>query len=68
MLYGVKGGARHRVGVPGRQEGYADMVRHALVVGANAVVGMRYNASEVVSQGSALEVLCSGTAVVEPIP
>jgi uncharacterized protein YbjQ (UPF0145 family) len=33
-------------------------------LGANAIVGMKYDASEVVSKGSATEVLCYGTAVV----
>jgi uncharacterized protein YbjQ (UPF0145 family) len=33
-------------------------------MGANAVVGFHYDASEVVSKGSATEVLCYGTAVV----
>ena len=33
-------------------------------LGANAVVGLRYDASEVVSKMSATEVLCYGTAVV----
>ena len=33
-------------------------------VGANAIVGVRYDAAEVVSAGSATEVLCYGTAVV----
>ena len=40
------------------------MLEHAREVGANAIVGMRYDAAEVVSQGSATEVLCYGTAVV----
>ncbi len=40
------------------------MLRHAEGVGANAIVGVRYDASEVVSAGSATEVLCYGTAVV----
>ena len=32
-------------------------------LGANAILGVRYDASEVVSKGSATEVLCYGTAV-----
>lgn len=44
------------------------MLRHAWELGANAVVGVRYDASEVVGRGSATEVLCYGTAVViEPV-
>jgi uncharacterized protein YbjQ (UPF0145 family) len=38
------------------------MIQHALDVGANAVVGVRYDASDVVN--SATEVLCYGTAVI----
>lgn len=47
-----------------RQQAYDLCLQHAREVGANAIVGMRYDASEVVSQGSATEVLCYGTAVV----
>jgi uncharacterized protein YbjQ (UPF0145 family) len=47
-----------------RQEAYNRLIKHAQEVGANAVVGLRYDASEVVSNGSATEVLCYGTAVV----
>jgi uncharacterized protein YbjQ (UPF0145 family) len=47
-----------------RQTAYNEMVQHAAQIGANAVVGVRYDAAEVVSKGSATEVLCYGTAVV----
>ena len=47
-----------------RQTAYDEMVAHAAEIGANAIVGVRYDASEVVSKGSATEVLCYGTAVV----
>lgn len=47
-----------------RQQAYEVCLQHAREVGANAIVGMRYDTSEVVSQGSATEVLCYGTAVV----
>jgi uncharacterized protein YbjQ (UPF0145 family) len=47
-----------------RQTAYDEMVAHAKQLGANAIVGVRYDASEVVSKGSATEVLCYGTAVV----
>src|SRR6185295_11853688 len=46
-----------------RQTAYDEMVQHAQQMGANAIVGVRYDASEVVSKGSATEVLCYGTAV-----
>lgn len=47
-----------------RQQAYELLLIHAREMGANAIVGMRYDASEVVSRGSATEVLCYGTAVV----
>lgn len=51
-----------------RGHAYDLMIEHARQVGANAIVGMRYDASEVVSKGSATEVLCYGTAVlIEPL-
>ena len=45
-----------------RTEAYELMVRHAEQMGANAVIGMRYDANEV-AQG-VTEVLAYGTAVV----
>jgi uncharacterized protein YbjQ (UPF0145 family) len=49
-----------------RAEAFEMMVNHAVERGANAVIGVRYDATEVI-QG-ATEVLCYGTAVlVEPI-
>jgi uncharacterized protein YbjQ (UPF0145 family) len=45
-----------------RQEAFDIMLKHAAEVGANAVVGMRYDANEV-AQG-VTEVLAYGTAVV----
>ncbi len=48
-----------------RAEAFDMMVEHAVDVGANAIVGVRYDATEVL-QG-VTEVLCYGTAViVEP--
>ena len=47
-----------------RQQAFDAMLRHAEALGANAIVGVRYDASEVVSKGSATEVLCYGTAVI----
>ena len=47
-----------------REQAFEAMLTHAKQLGANAVVGVRYDASEVVSKGSATEVLCYGTAVV----
>ena len=45
-----------------RSDSYELMLRHAQELGANAVVGVRYDANEVM-QG-VTEVLCYGTAVV----
>ena len=45
-----------------RIEAFDIMIRHASQVGANAIIGMRYDANEV-AQGIT-EVLCYGTAVV----
>jgi uncharacterized protein YbjQ (UPF0145 family) len=45
-----------------RQEAFDIMLQHAAEVGANGVIGMRYDANEV-AQG-VTEVLCYGTAVV----
>ncbi len=45
-----------------RQEAYSLMVQHARELGANAVVGMRYDATELAENMT--EVLCYGTAVV----
>jgi uncharacterized protein YbjQ (UPF0145 family) len=49
-----------------RQQAYELLVEHALSVGANAVVGFCYDASEIGGGrgASATEVLCYGTAVV----
>jgi uncharacterized protein YbjQ (UPF0145 family) len=47
-----------------RGQAYESMVEHAKALGANAIVGISYDASEVVSKESATEVLCYGTAVV----
>ena len=44
-----------------RADSYELMIGHALEIGANAVVGVRYDANEVM-QG-VTEVLCYGTAV-----
>ena len=47
-----------------RAQAYDDMVEHAQALGANAIVGVRYDASSVEPRGGAVEVLCYGTAVV----
>jgi uncharacterized protein YbjQ (UPF0145 family) len=45
-----------------RQDAYDLMVRQAMQMGANGIIGMRYDATEVM-QG-VTEVLCYGTAVI----
>jgi uncharacterized protein YbjQ (UPF0145 family) len=45
-----------------RAEAFAIMVQHAEEIGANAVIGMRYDANEVMT--GVTEVLAYGTAVV----
>jgi uncharacterized protein YbjQ (UPF0145 family) len=47
-----------------RQQAYDLMIEHAQQMGANAVVGLCYDASEVGGKISATEVLCYGTAVI----
>ncbi len=44
-----------------RHQAYEQMVNHAVSLGADAIVGFRYDASEVVERST--EVLCYGTAV-----
>jgi uncharacterized protein YbjQ (UPF0145 family) len=45
-----------------RNEAFEMMIQHAEEIGANGVIGIRYDATEVM--GGVTEVLCYGTAVV----
>ncbi len=45
-----------------RNDAFELLLQHAAAVGANAVVGVRYDATEIMS--GVTEVLCYGTAVV----
>jgi uncharacterized protein YbjQ (UPF0145 family) len=45
-----------------REQAYEKMAQHAEQMGANAIIGVRYDATEVMQ--SVTEVLCYGTAVV----
>ena len=64
-IVGGKIGAYTEMCEQTRDQAYQEMIRHAADLGANAIVGIRYDASEVVTQ--ATEVLCYGTAVnIEP--
>ena len=78
IAQGIVGGLKNLIGgqigaytemcEQARQQAYDSMLQHAQALGANAIVGVRYDASEVVSKGSATEVLCYGTAVaVQPV-
>ncbi len=71
---GILGGLKSLIG--GKIGAYADMceqarsqasqeiVNHAQRMGANAIIGFRYDATDIGGQGSsATEVLCYGTAV-----
>ena len=49
-----------------REDAFETMLAHAWELGANAVIGIRYDATEIM--GGVSEVLCYGTAVVvEPL-
>jgi len=45
-----------------RLEAFSIMEQHASMMGANAIIGMRYDATEVMA--GVTEVLCYGTAVI----
>jgi uncharacterized protein YbjQ (UPF0145 family) len=45
-----------------REDAYQRMVSHAAALGANAILGLRYDATEI--GAGVTEVLCYGTAVV----
>src|SRR3954462_15207268 len=75
MAQGIMGGFKSLIGgnigpytemcEQARQQAYDLLIDHARAVGANAIVGLRYDASEIGGKtSSATEVLCYGTAVV----
>lgn len=76
IMQGILGGFKSMVGghigsytemcEQARQHAFDLLTEHAEQLGANAVVGLRYDASEVGTggKGSATEVLCYGTAVI----
>jgi len=72
---GIRGGLKSIIGgqigayaemcEQAREQAYESLLKHAQGIGANAIVGLRYDTSDVGSrQVSATEVLCYGTAVV----
>ena len=65
-MFGGRIGAYVQLAEAARQEAFAEMCEHAAASGANAVVGMRYDANEITD--GITEVLAYGTAVqVEPL-
>ena len=75
IVQGIAGGLKNIIGgqigaytkmrEQARQHAYDSLLEHARQLGANAIVGMRYDTSEVVDKRSqSTEVLCYGTAVV----
>ncbi|MBI3551839.1 MAG: YbjQ family protein [Elusimicrobia bacterium] len=75
VLQGLMGGLKSIIGgnieaytemcEQAREQAYELMIAHAKQMGATAVVGLHYDASEVGAKtGPATEVLCYGTAVV----
>ena len=65
-IVGGRIGAYTQMCEQARQNAYDLLIDHARAVGANAIVGLRYDASEI--GAGATEVLCYGTAVViEPV-
>ena len=69
-ILGGRIGSYTRMCEQARQQAFDLLMEHAQEMGANAVVGFRYDASEVVSKAGATEVLCYGTAVLiapEPV-
>jgi uncharacterized protein YbjQ (UPF0145 family) len=61
-IIGGKIGAYTQMCEQARQQAFELLIEHAQKMGANAIVGLRYDASDVAD--SATEVLCYGTAVV----
>ena len=72
IMQGILGGLKNIVGgkigaytemcEQTREDAYQHLLEHAEKLGANAIVGFRYDSSDL--QESATEVLCYGTAVI----
>jgi len=63
-IIGGKIGAYTEMCEQARQHAYDSMLAHAQQLGANAIVGVRYDGSDIGGDTAATEVLCYGTAVV----
>ena len=61
-IVGGKIGAYTEMCEQTRQDPYRELLKHAEEIGANAIVGFRYDSSDL--KDSSTEVLCYGTAVV----
>lgn len=61
-MLGGRVGAYVKLAEASRAEAYDELVQHAQAMGANAVIGMRYEANEIME--GVTEVLAYGTAVV----
>ena len=61
-LFGGNIGIYTRLCEQAREQTYREMCEHARALGANAVIGMRYDATELMA--GLTEVLCYGTAVI----
>ena len=61
-MIGGRVGAYVKLAETSRAEAYDELVEHARAMGANAVIGMRYEANEIME--GVTEVLAYGTAVV----
>jgi len=80
IVQGIMGGLKSVIGgrigaytemcEQARGQAYDLMIEHAKAMGANAIIGLAYESSDVGSKSSpATEVLCYGTAVViKPLP
>jgi uncharacterized protein YbjQ (UPF0145 family) len=72
IVQGILGGLKNIVGgkigaytemcEQTREDAYQELLKHAQELGANAIVGFRYDSSDL--KDSSTEVLCYGTAVV----
>ena len=64
-MLGGRVGAYVKLAEAGRQEAYDELVKHAQAHGANAILAVHYDATEIMP--GVTEVLCYGTGViVEP--
>ena len=61
-MLGGRVGAYVKLAEASRAEAYQELIDHAQAMGANAVIGMRYEANEIME--GVTEVLAYGTAVV----